>query len=103
MLSNAPTAALPQWFNADRLQWVAVAAMVLLVVLGLLVARFVQRMVAMMLSLALIGGLLVALWVQRTDLQDCQQTCSCRLFGQDVDIPDNALCGDRRLQLQTES
>jgi hypothetical protein len=87
-------AALPDWLDADRLQWVVWGFMGLLVVAGLVIARFVQRLLTMMLGLALVGGLLVALWVQRSDLQDCQATCSCRLFGQDVQVPDGRLCGE---------
>ena len=50
----------------------------------------------------LVGGLVVALWVQRDDLKDCQATCSCRLFGQEVQVPPGRLCGDTAI-LQSDS
>ena len=92
-------ATLPDWLNADRLQWVTLAVMALLLVVALGIVRFVQRAIAMLLGLGLIGGLMVGLWVQREDLKDCQATCSCRLFGQDVEVPESPLCGEDRLQL----
>ncbi|MDG2111214.1 MAG: hypothetical protein P8N02_01210 [Actinomycetota bacterium] len=91
--------AIPDWFNADRLRWVALAGIVVLLIVGLGIVRFVQRMVSMLLGLALVGGLMVGLWMQREDLKSCQATCSCRLFGQDVEVPPSPLCGEDRLQL----
>lgn len=85
--------ALPDWLDADRLRvamWVGVA---LLVIVGLVVVRLVQRMVTVVVSLALIAGMIAAVWNERSDLEDCQATCSCELFGQQVTVPDNPFCG----------
>ena len=38
----------------------------------------------------LIGALAASLWLQRAHLQDCVDTCSCQLFGQDVTVPADA-------------
>jgi len=99
----APAATLPDWLDADRLRWMTLAAMAVLVVVGLVVARFVQRILTMVVGLALVGGLLAAIWFERNDLQNCQETCSCRLFAQDVKVPDGPLCGEDRFQLSDES
>ena len=40
---------------------------------------------------AVIAALIGGLWIQRDDLEECQRTCSCSLFGQDVSIPDAKL------------
>jgi hypothetical protein len=40
--------------------------------------------------LGVIGLVVLALWVQRSELSDCQETCDCRLFGQDVHVPESA-------------
>ncbi|GEM_PF-948666 len=98
----SPAATLPEWLDADRLQWLTLAAMAALVVAGLVVARFVQRILTMVVGLALVGGLLAAIWFERSDLQSCQETCSCRLFGQDVEVPDGPLCGEDRFQLSEQ-
>ena len=50
----------------------------------------VRKLLLRLLLLAIIGTLAVSLWLQRADLQDCVQTCSCRLFGQEVAIPADA-------------
>ena len=96
------TVTLPSWLDADRLRWVTLVAIAVLVILGLGIVRFVQRMLTMLLALGLVGGLVVALWVQRDDLKDCQATCSCRLFGQEVQVPPGRLCGDTAI-LQSDS
>ena len=86
-------AALPEWLDAERLQWASWGLTGLLVIVGLLVVRFVQRLLTVVLSLALVGGLVVGLWIQRDDLRACQATCSCSLFGQDVTVPARLPCG----------
>lgn len=71
--------------------------MALLVVAAVVIARLAQRILMMIVGLVVVGGLLVAIWVQRDELAQCQETCACSLFGQDIQVPDARLCGEDSL------
>ncbi|MCY3617575.1 MAG: hypothetical protein F4Z00_06885 [Acidimicrobiaceae bacterium] len=83
------------WVDAESLQPILLGATVVLVVGAALVWRGVRRLLLRLVLVALIGALAASLWLQRADLQDCVDTCSCRLFGQEVDVPAdvNPNCG----------
>ena len=88
-------AVLPTWLDPDTLRWLALAALFILAVVMILVARFVQKMVirvGILLLLAALGGLI---WYQRAELSDCAQDCTCTLLGFDVQVPPDAnpFCG----------
>ncbi|MYB02900.1 MAG: hypothetical protein F4011_00890 [Acidimicrobiaceae bacterium] len=78
------------WVDAESLQQIIVVAMVVLAVGAALVWRVVRRLLLRLVLVALIGALAASLWLQRADLQDCVDTCSCKLFGQEVDVPASA-------------
>lgn len=78
------------WIDAESLQQLIVVAMVVLAVGAALVWRVVRRLLLRLVLVALIGALAASLWLQRADLQDCVDTCSCQLFGQEVDVPADA-------------
>jgi len=78
------------WVDAESLQPILLGATVVLVVGAALVWRGVRRLLLRLVLVALIGVLAAGLWLQRADLQDCVDTCSCRLFGQKVDVPADA-------------
>ncbi len=78
------------WVDAESLQPILLGATVVLVVGAALVWRGVRRLLVRLVLVALIGALAASLWLQRADLQDCVDTCSCRLFGQEVDVPADA-------------
>lgn len=82
---------LPEWLDAESLRQASVVAMFVLAVIGLIVWRVVRAVVTKMFYLAVIAALIGALWVQREDLEECQQTCSCTLFGREIHIPDARL------------
>lgn len=86
MARYAP-AMLPAALDAAELRWVLLAVIGAVVVGMILVVRFVTALVVKAVMLAALAGLGVALWVQRDDLGDCATTCSCRVFGIDVDVP----------------
>lgn len=81
---------LGDWLDAESLQTIIVGVMVALGILALLILRFVRRIMLRLVLVALIGVLAASLWAQRADLQDCVETCSCTLFGQEVAIPADA-------------
>ena len=77
---------IPDWVDAESLRWVILGAVAVLAAVAALVMRIVRRIAVRLALLLLLGGLALGLWLQRADLQDCVDTCSCRLFGQDVAI-----------------
>ena len=78
------------WVDAGSLQPIIVVTTVVLVVGAALVWRGVRRLLLRLVLVTLIGALAASLWLQRAHLQDCVDTCSCRLFGQEVDVPADA-------------
>jgi hypothetical protein len=87
---------LPEWLDADRLSVALVGGTASLVVAAVIAFRLVRRlMLAVLISVVLIGGAAV-LAVQWSGLRDCQETCSCDVFGRTVQVPENPLCGPDR-------
>ncbi len=78
---------IPDSVDPDQLRTIVILVILALLVVMFLVVRFVQKLVMKGVMLAVLAGLGVALWAQRADLADCAQTCSCSLFGQDVEVP----------------
>lgn len=78
------------WVDAESLQPILLGATVVLVVGAALVWRRVRRLLLRLVLVALIGALAAGLWLQRAHLQDCVDSCSCQLFGQQVDVPADA-------------
>ncbi len=76
-----------EWLDAESLQPILIAAIVALGVLAVLLMRFVRKLLLRLALIVLIAALAAGLWLQRADLQDCVETCSCRLFGQEVAVP----------------
>lgn len=62
-------------------------AMVVLPVVAVLVVRWIRTVIVRLTLIMVLGALGLSLWIQRADLQDCADTCSCSLFGQRLDIP----------------
>ncbi len=72
---------------------IEIAILVLLVVCAIgavIVLRTIQKATTRMLLLGifLIAG--VGLWWQREELEDCRGQCTCRIFAQDVRMPEVA-------------
>ncbi len=84
---------LPDWLDPDTLQWAILVAIAVLLYLMYVVARTIRRALTRFLLFILLAGVGLSLWIQRADLQDCVDTCSCSLYGQDVEIP-----ADERLE-----
>lgn len=78
------------WVDAESLQQIIVVALVILAIVAVLVMRVVRRLLLRFVLVLLIGALAASLWLQRADLQDCVDTCSCKLFGQDIAVPADA-------------
>ena len=84
----------PEALDADSLRWIILVVLCVVVVAMYLVIRFVQKMATralLLIALAIVG---VALFVERENLEDCVDTCSCSLFGEDVTIPETRNTGN---------
>ncbi|MXW94433.1 MAG: hypothetical protein F4110_14915 [Acidimicrobiaceae bacterium] len=79
-----------EWVDPESLQTILLGAIMALGVLAALLMRVVRRLLLRLVLVGLIGALAVSLWLQRADLQDCVETCSCKLYGQEVAVPADA-------------
>lgn len=88
---------LPEWLDADRLSVALIGGIACLVLAAFVALRLIRRMVlAMLVALALACGAAALAW-QWSGLRDCQETCSCEVFGRTVQVPSNPLCGPDRI------
>jgi hypothetical protein len=81
----------PDGLDVDRLGWLTVAGIVVVVVLGVLVVRAAIRVIARLAALALVGFVVVSLTAYRDELDECRARCDCSLLGRHVPIPE---CND---------
>lgn len=79
----------PEWLDADRLQWIILGVLGVLVYGMYLVTRFVRQVITKFLLVLLLGAFGFSLWLQRADLEECAQTCECTLYGEEVAIPED--------------
>ena len=79
-----------EWIDAEALPDVILGAIAVLGVLAVVVMWAVRKLLLKLVLIVLIGALAASLWMQRADLRDCVETCSCRLFGQNVAVPADA-------------
>ena len=80
---------LPAWIDPSFLRSAAVVAIATILVLLVLAARIIRRLVVRGLVIVVLAALALGLWSQRISLADCAAECSCNLFGQAVQIPDD--------------
>ncbi len=80
---------LPDWLDAERLEWIILAVIAGLGVSLYVVVSFVRKVVTKFLLLLVIAGLGVSLWFQRADLRTCAETCQCTLYGESVALPED--------------
>jgi hypothetical protein len=90
---------MPDFLDAERLSQLSIAVIVILAALGIFVAQVVKTIVTKVLYLAVIGVAVFSVYAQRDQLQQCQETCSCSLFGREVAVPANPVCGDERVEI----
>jgi hypothetical protein len=88
----------PDRLDADKVE---LAIIILLVVGGIgmvAILRTVQKATTRLVLLGLIFILGIGLWLQREELQQCEDRsqCTCRIFGLDVKMPEtfNNSCPD---------
>ena len=76
-----------EWVDVRSLRHISLAVAVVAVVAAVLVLRFVRRMAVRVVVFVMLAAVAVVLLQQRVGLDDCVQTCSCRMFAQSVTIP----------------
>lgn len=64
-----------------------VLAAVFFLLLALLVIRLVIKTMTRMILLGLLTLMVLFVYVERRDIQECTQTCSCSIAGWDVTLP----------------
>ncbi|HEU5083268.1 MAG TPA: hypothetical protein VFU14_08015 [Acidimicrobiales bacterium] len=62
-------------------------AVVFCLLLALLVVRLVVRTMTRMILLATLLLMVLFVYVERTNIRECTQTCSCSIAGFDVELP----------------
>ena len=92
-------AALPDWLDPELLTWVILVVIAVVLYLMYVVARFVHRVALKLVLFALLAGIGLSLWMQRTELEDCARTCECSLYGRTVEVPWEQLPEDVRVRL----
>lgn len=86
-------AQLPDTVEKDQVELVIVGLLVVCALGMVLVLRTVQKAATRLLLVGLLFVVGIGLWLQREELEDCRGQCTCRVFGQDVQMPDaSALC-----------
>lgn len=73
--------------DADTAEKVVIGFVIVLVVGIVLVIRSALKLASKIVLVLVIGGLGVALFQNRVELGRCSQTCSCSIYGHDVEVP----------------
>ncbi len=90
---------MPDFLDADRLAQISIVVLLALVVVAVVVAKVVKTIVTKAIFLSVIAIAAFAVYSQRDEFKECQATCSCTLFGQDVEVPDNPACGEDAIDI----
>lgn len=80
---------LPAWIDPTFLRAAAVVAIVVSLLMVVLAIRIIRRLVLRALVILALTALAAGLWSQRVALADCAAECSCALFGQVVQVPED--------------
>lgn len=89
---------LPEWLDADRMNVALVGGIASLAVAAFVALRLIRKLMLAVLVAIVLAGAAALLAVQWTGLRDCRETCTCNVFGQSVEVPDNPLCGPGRIE-----
>lgn len=78
----------PDRLDADTAETVLLVLAGVCVIGMLVVLRTVQKMATRMALLGLLLAVGVTMYLQRENLEDCAGQCTCRIFAQDIDMPE---------------
>ena len=85
---------MPESLDPSTLRTIALVAVAVVVVLGFLVMRMVQKMVLKVVFLGALAGIGVYAWSQRAALDDCRTTCACSFAGVELESGSIPGCPD---------
>lgn len=88
---------LGEWLDADRVSIALIAGIACLVIAAVVALRLIRRLALAVLISAVLAGAAAVLAVQWSGLRNCQETCTCEVFGREVSVPQNPLCGPDRI------
>lgn len=77
--------------DVDTVKTVGVIGIGVLILLAVAFAFLIQKVIVRLAAIVIVLSLAAAIYVQRDNLADCPQTCSCSFFGLKLQIPDNDL------------
>lgn len=89
----------PDWLDVGYAKLMLILIFVGLIVAAVLSMKLVRKVVKLLIVLTVIVILAILIASQWVGLQDCRETCSCTLFGQELSVPDNPLCGENRVRI----
>lgn len=73
--------------TADTVEKLAIGMVVVIAVLSVVIVRSSLKLLSKLAMVIVLAGLAVALFQNRVELGRCSQTCSCQIYGHDVDVP----------------
>lgn len=73
--------------DSDTVETLALVMLAVIAVISFLIIRSSFKVLSKVAMIAVLAGLGVALFQNRAELGRCSQTCSCRIYGQDVEVP----------------
>jgi len=72
--------------TADTVEKLAIVMIAVIVVVSALIIRSSLKILSKLAMIAVLAGLGVALFQNRVELGRCSQTCSCAIYGHEVDV-----------------
>jgi len=73
--------------NADTVEKLSIGLLIASIVGSLFILRSGLKIVSKLLFVAVLFGLGLGIFQNRVELGRCSQTCSCAIYGHDVDVP----------------
>ncbi len=89
----------PEWLEVGDAQLVLVAVIAGLLVAAVLSFKLVRKTGKLLFLVALVVVLAAVITTQWINLRDCYETCDCSVFGLDISVPENVLCGEDRVRV----
>ena len=73
--------------SSDTVEKLSFVLIGVIVVVSVLIVRSTLKVLSKVALIVVLAGLGVALFQNRVELGRCSQTCSCTIYGHDVDVP----------------
>jgi hypothetical protein len=73
--------------TADTVERLAIGFLLVIAVIAILVVRSSLKLISKLAMVLALGALGVGIFQNRVELGRCSQTCSCTIYGQDVEVP----------------